>query len=176
MPFSASSGSVDPNRICLFDERVPFLATRVYEHGVLFFSHVSRRTFLIVEKKFLESMVGMSECRGMYETESTDVSDSRRAPSASLCEPLYAEACDFCVLAALFPSVDAARSELRSFVGVETSVDGFEHAEGDSMENDVGVARRADAYVCAGRTLHVVVGGEGGGRRERRAGRTTTSL
>ncbi len=89
----------------------------------------------------------------------THVSDSRRAPSATLRESLYAKACDFSVLTALLPGIDAARAELGSLVGVESPVDGSEDAEGDSMENDVSVTSGPDAHVYAGWALHNLRGG-----------------
>lgn len=74
-----------------------------------------------------------------------DIADAGRAPSAAFSEPLDAQAGDFSMRAALLPSVDASRAQCKALIGVETSGDHREDTEGYCVEDDVGIAGRADA-------------------------------
>lgn len=53
MPFSATLGTVDPDRIRLLDQRIPLFAQPVVEQGILLVANVTWGALLVVEEKLL---------------------------------------------------------------------------------------------------------------------------
>ena len=170
MPFSSSFVSINPDRICLLDKRIPVSwgmtlgRISVEQNFWLFLDMNGQERQTSYYWRLMEECISHNrkEIPGMYSNEPpriesrryTDISHTWGWPSAALSKSFNTQTCYLTVGSTLFPSIYTTRSQGKSLIGIETPGDHLKQPLLYATKNLVRVRRRANADIGACRLLH----------------------